>query len=72
MTAMAVGQSGVIAEIQGREGIRRRLAALGLRVGGRITKESRHFHGPVTVRLGRTNLGIGQGMAAKVIVEVDP
>jgi len=71
LTQMGVGQSGVVAEIAGGFGARRRLEALGLRVGKKITKISGMFmRGPVTVQVGHTQVGIGFGMASKVMVEV--
>ncbi len=49
-----------------------RLNALGIRTGKRITKiSSMLLHGPVTVRVDRSSVAIGFGMAAKIFIEVD-
>jgi len=49
-----------------------RLNALGIRPGRRITKVSSMFmRGPVTVRMGQTQIAIGFGMANRILVEVD-
>jgi ferrous iron transport protein A len=51
-------------------GLMRRLEAMGIRPGVIITKISDHFlHGPVIIEVGRTQLAIGYGMAAKILVD---
>jgi len=72
LTQMASGESGIVAEIHGGQGVERRLAALGLRTGEKITKISAQFlRGPVTAQTGRTQIAIGFGMANKIMVEVE-
>jgi len=67
---MKAGQSGRVVEIGGGRGIRR-MEAMGLRPGKRITKISGMFgHGPVTIQIGGTQLALGFGMAQKILVEV--
>lgn len=66
------GESGVVSEIRGGQGMTNRLNALGIRNGKRITKiSSMLLHGPVTIRVDRSSVAIGFGMAAKIFVEVD-
>ena len=49
-----------------------RLSALGIRPGKRITKVSSMFmRGPVTIQIDNAQVGIGFGMASKIIVELD-
>jgi ferrous iron transport protein A len=65
-------ESGVVHEIAGGQGVTNRLNALGIRPGKKITKiSSMLLHGPVTIRIDRTRVAIGFGMAAKIFVEVD-
>lgn len=69
---MKTGESGIVREILGGSGLFRRLHALGLRVGMKVTKKSGAFlWGPITVQVGATHIGIGHGMAGKIIIEVD-
>lgn len=69
---MAAGQSGTVLQILGGYGLTRRLQALGVRPGKKLTKISSMFgHGPVTVRVDDTQIAIGFGMADKIIVELD-
>jgi ferrous iron transport protein A len=68
---MQVGQSGIVAQIQGGHGLISRLSALGIRPGKKITKVGSMFmRGPVTVQLDSTQVAIGFGMANKVIVKL--
>ena len=70
LTKMDNGQSGIVKEISGGHGAVRRLKILGIRPGQKITKVSSMFmKGPVTVKTGHTKVGIGYGLASKVIVE---
>ena len=70
LTLLKSGQSGVIVQIQGGPGMVNRLASLGIRPGKRITKfSSMLMRGPVTVRVDRTQIAIGFGMARRVIIE---
>ena len=65
-------ESGIVYEIKGGEGLINRLNALGIRTGKKITKiSSMLLHGPVTIRIDRTRVAIGFGMAAKIFIEVD-
>jgi len=69
---MRVGQSGRVVQVSGGPGLARRLNALGIRPGKRITKVSSMFmRGPVTIQVDRTQAAIGHGMAAKIFVEED-
>ena len=65
-------ESGIVYEIKGGQGLSNRLNALGIRTGKKITKiNSMLLRGPVTIRIDRTRVAIGFGMAAKIFVEVD-
>ncbi len=69
---MEVGQTGTIIEIRGGWGLVRRLEALGVRPGKKVTKISTTlFRGPVTLKIGNTQVAVGFGMARKIIVQVD-
>jgi ferrous iron transport protein A len=72
LSHMLAGQTGRVVEIGGGRGLVRRLSAMGIRPGSRITKVSSMFmRGPVTVRVGQTQLAVGFGMARKILVELD-
>jgi len=69
---MEAGQTGTIVQILGGWGLNRRLEALGIRPGKKVTKISNMlFHGPVTLRTDHTQVAVGFGMANKILVEID-
>jgi ferrous iron transport protein A len=69
---MKAGQTGTIIQILGGRGLVRRLEALGIRPGEKVTKiTSTLFRGPVTIRTNQTQVAIGFGMANKILVEID-
>ena len=69
LVEMQTGQSGVVTDVRGGGGMRRRLDAMGIRLGARLTKTSdSYLRGPVTVRTGNSQLALGFGMAAKVLL----
>ena len=69
---MRAGQSGRVVEIRGGAGLTNRLNALGIRQGKKITKISSMFmRGPVTIKVDRSQVAVGYGMAGKISVEVD-
>lgn len=70
---MHAGQSGKVVEIQGRSGLVDHLRVLGIRPGKRITKvSSMLMHGPVTVKVDRSYVAIGFGMADRIAIELKP
>ncbi len=71
LTQLKRGQSGRVIQIMGGFGMTHRLSAIGIRPGKKVTKVSAMFmRGPVTVRVGGTEIAIGFGMASRIIVEV--
>jgi Fe2+ transport system protein FeoA len=68
---MRSGQAGTIAVIDGGYGMVRKLEGLGIINGKHIRKLSTQLmRGPVIVQVGRTQVGIGFGMARRIIVRV--
>lgn len=72
LVEMGLGESGVVAGVAGGHGVVRRLEAMGVRAGRPVTKKSQgYFCGPLTIQVGGTQIGLGHGMARKVMVEVE-
>lgn len=72
LTQLKEGESGIVTRIDGGFGLTRRLESLGLRVGKRVTKvSSQLMRGPLTVRIGNSQIAIGFGMARKITVQVE-
>lgn len=70
---MRRGEAGEIAHVRGGRGITRRLTELGLAPGVRVKMVSDSgTTGPVIVRVGDAKIGIGRGMARRVLVRPLP
>jgi len=71
LTEMKTGEKGVVADIEGGEAFIKKITNMGLRKGSTAQILSRNIWcGPLTVRIGRTRIAIGYGMAKKILVEV--
>ncbi|PIS28730.1 ferrous iron transport protein A [Candidatus Saganbacteria bacterium CG08_land_8_20_14_0_20_45_16] len=69
---LADGESATVIAFEACHGGSSRLEAMGIRIGKKIKKLGGMFlRGPITIEIGQTRLGIGHGLAAKVIVEPD-
>jgi ferrous iron transport protein A len=72
LAEMRTGQTGTVVGVMGGHGLIRRLDALGIRPGRKVTKlSSTLFRGPIILRVDNTQVAVGFGMARKIIVEVD-
>ncbi|MFA5779008.1 MAG: FeoA family protein [Elusimicrobiota bacterium] len=61
-----------VVKIEGGAAFQKKLESLGLRLGVKIKKlSSSVFGGPVVIRVGRTHIAIGKGMANKITVEIE-
>jgi ferrous iron transport protein A len=71
LVQMGMGQTGTVIDIHGGRGLIRRLDALGIRPGKKVTKISTTlFRGPVTLRVDSAQVAVGLGMANRIVVEV--
>ncbi|MBN2483936.1 MAG: ferrous iron transport protein A [Candidatus Omnitrophica bacterium] len=70
LTGVKEGQKMKVTDIEGGEGLMRRLENLGIRKGAVIVKvTAQSYSGPVIVKIGHTQVALGRGMAQKVMVE---
>jgi Fe2+ transport system protein FeoA len=69
---MKNGQKGKIVEVSGGDNLRQRLMHMGIYINRDIIKMSHlALQGPVTARVGRAIIALGNGMAAKIKVEIE-
>jgi len=69
LAMMAEGESGEIVDVRGGRGIVRRLIDMGLAPGTRVEVVSgAGGPGAMIVRVGGTKIGLGRGMARRVMV----
>ncbi len=72
LAEMKCGQAAVIRKIDGGSGMTRRLEVMGIIPGTHVEKVSDQLmHGPVTVRVGQTQISLGYGIARRILVEMD-
>ena len=70
LTRMRNGQSGKVIQVAGGLNIPERLAALGIRPGQQVTRIGGMFlRGPITIKVEKTQVAIGFGMARKITIE---
>lgn len=72
LAQMKENQIGKVFEIASGSALLNRLMSMGIYKGREITKLS-HFalRGPVALKVGRTVMALGHGMAGKIIVEIE-
>lgn len=64
------GESGLVTGILGGINFHKKLESLGIRKGVVVKKLTAQFgRGPITIQVGRTQVGLGYGMAQKIEVE---
>ncbi len=69
LSRLAPGQSGVISAIEGPEGLRLRLAALGFRAGRAVLLvRQASLRGPLHVRLGMTDVALRPADAGGITI----
>jgi ferrous iron transport protein A len=72
LTKMKKNELGRVISFEGGNTFIKKLENMGIRKGVRIRKLSQQLmKGPVIVKVGRTQVGIGYGMAKKIFIEVD-
>jgi ferrous iron transport protein A len=72
LVQMKKKQKGKIVEIQAGTALQNRLLSLGVYPGKEITKLSQFaLRGAVAIKVGRTVLALGHGMASKIILELE-
>lgn len=70
LTRMRQGERGRVIDIQGGWGLLRKMETLGIKQGTEIVKvSSQLMRGPITIRVGNTQVAIGFGMARRIMVE---
>lgn len=69
---MKENKKGKVLEISGGSSLQHKMMSMGIYPGREITKLS-HFalRGPVTIKVGRSLLALGHGMAGKIILETE-
>ena len=70
LSQLSEGQPAKVISIEGGVDISKRIQGLGIREGSTVIKVTGLFsRGPIIVKVGHTQIALGRGMAAKVMVE---
>jgi Fe2+ transport system protein FeoA len=71
LTHMKANQKGIITEISAGAGLHNKFMSMGIYKGREITKISHiGLRGPVAIKVGRSVLVLGHGVAGKIGIEV--
>lgn len=72
MVSLEPNRKGRVVEILGGASLNNKLMSMGLYIGKEITKLSHiGLRGPVVIKVGRSILALGHGMASKIMVEIE-
>lgn len=72
LTALPEGQTGEVLRIHGGRGASMRLAEMGFHPGAQVRMESKHSPGgggPIAISVKGCKVGLGRGIARKIIVK---
>ncbi len=70
LSSLLEGKTAVIKKLLGNIEFQRQLASLNIRVGKEIKKiTSQPWGGPIVIKIDNTSVSLGQGMAAKIMVQ---
>ncbi|PIU18472.1 MAG: ferrous iron transport protein A [Elusimicrobia bacterium CG08_land_8_20_14_0_20_44_26] len=70
---MNTGETGKIVGLNGGAGMVKKMENMGIKIGSRIKKISQQImNGPVVISQGNTQIGIGRGIAQKIMIEIEP
>jgi len=67
---IAAGQKGLIRQLKGGREFSRRVVALGFTLGAEVTVIQNYGRGPMMVSVRDSQVALGRGEAAKIVVEV--
>jgi len=70
LSALALGEVGVVRQLAGGRGFISRLATLGFTLGVEVNMVQNFGRGPLIVLVRDTRVALGRGEAMKVLVEV--
>jgi len=70
LNELSQGEMGKIVYLNGGLGFQSQLKTRGIRPGKNVRIVSKHFRGPIVIRIEGRQISIGRGMASKIVVEL--
>jgi ferrous iron transport protein A len=68
LSMLSAGEEAQLVDIRGGHGIRRRLSAMGLNPGMKVTVVQNAMRGPIILGVMDSRIALGRGMAHKILV----
>jgi ferrous iron transport protein A len=68
LSMLGSGEEAQLVDVRGGHGIRRRLSAMGLNPGMRVTVVQNAMRGPIILGVLDSRVALGRGMAHKILV----
>ncbi len=68
LSMLSAGEEAQLVDVRGGHGIRRRLSAMGLNPGIKVTVVQNAMRGPVILGVMDSRIALGRGMAHKILV----
>ncbi len=65
---LSVGEEAQLVDVRGGRGIRKRLSAMGLNPGMKVTVMQNAMRGPIILGVLDSRVALGRGMAHKILV----
>jgi len=65
---LSIGEEAEFVDVRGGRGIRRRLAALGLNPGMKVSVVQNSMRGPIVLGVMDSRIALGRGMAQRILV----
>jgi ferrous iron transport protein A len=68
LSMLSAGEEAQLVDVRGGHGIRRRLSAMGLNPGMKVTVVQNAMRGPIILGVMDSRIALGRGMAHKILV----
>ena len=68
LSMLSAGEEAQLVDVRGGHGIRRRLSAMGLNPGMKVTVVQNTMRGPIILGVMDSRIALGRGMAHKILV----
>ena len=68
LSMLSIGEEAELVDVRGGRGLRKRLSALGLNPGMKVTVVQNTMRGPIVLGVMDSRIALGRGMAHKILV----
>ncbi len=68
LSMLSIGEEAELVDVRGGRGLRKRLSALGLNPGMKVTVVQNTMRGPIVLGVMDSRIALGRGMAHRILV----